>query len=154
MSRDLYRKQKRCTQTRLCAPEENENFSVAELTRPLCQHAHSGPLLCKTWLFMRKRPTNLVWCASHDFSKDFSIRLWTWQSKKSLTRRAELFSNTHVLLLLKSEIKTKESCTIKWLVSPHFNSIIQTCLLTCASLDSPPTTTVSLSRNIRQFGFA
>ena len=51
----MYHKQKRGAQTRSCAPEENENFSVAELTRPLRQCARSGPLLCGQW----KAKTNI-----------------------------------------------------------------------------------------------
>ena len=43
-------KQKQRTQIESSALEENENYFVAKLTRPLCQHAQSGPLLCKNQL--------------------------------------------------------------------------------------------------------
>ena len=43
----MYPKQKQRTQIDSSTLEENENYFVAKLTRPLCQHAHSGPLLCR-----------------------------------------------------------------------------------------------------------
>ena len=43
-------KQKQRTQINSSTLEENENYFVAKLTRPLCQHAQSGPLLCKNQL--------------------------------------------------------------------------------------------------------
>ena len=43
-------KQKQRTQIDSSTLEENENYFVAKLTRPLCQHAQSGPLLCKNQL--------------------------------------------------------------------------------------------------------
>ena len=43
----MYPKQKQRTQIDWSTLEENENYFIAKLTRPLCQHAHSGPLLCR-----------------------------------------------------------------------------------------------------------
>jgi len=43
-------KQKQRTQIESSTLEENENYFVAKLTRPLSQNAQSGPLLCKNQL--------------------------------------------------------------------------------------------------------
>ena len=46
----MYPKQKQRTQIESSTLEENENYFVAKLTRPLSQNAQSGPLLCKNQL--------------------------------------------------------------------------------------------------------
>ena len=117
-------KQKRGAQTRSCAPEENENFSVAELTRPLCQHAHSGPLLCRSW-FKAVDKINQPWLMCIPRFQQRLLDQTVNLVEERWTLGAECITKwSNWLRSQESEIKTIESYTIKWLVSPHSNNII------------------------------
>ena len=61
----MYPKQKQRTQIDSSTLEENENYFVAKLTRPLCQHAHSGPLLCINQLEEARVKSQLTLLCEH-----------------------------------------------------------------------------------------